>query len=426
MVHSSEQNSLDIWLSTARLLLVDDEPANLEFLGHVLAPEGYGEVIAIADPIEAVERYEELRPDLLIVDLMMPQLDGLGVIARVRAQQPNGSYVPILVATGDPTPDARRRALSAGARDFLTKPLSPAEVRLRVRNLLETRYLHEQLRQYNEVLEDRVAERTWELEQARLEVLVRLARAAEFRDDQTGQHILRVGLLSRRLAQVLELPAEACELIGRAAPLHDVGKIGIPDAILLKPGVLDVNEFAVMQSHTVMGAEILSGSQSPLLQVAEEIALSHHEWWNGDGYPQKRSGESIPLSARIVAVADVFDSLSHERRYKHAWTLRETIEYVEANAGRQFDPAVVRALVRVSPEASALECSARASLEWSLVRPARNGNGHAAPAAGSPLMATRLHALQAERDALAREVARLRQQLAQQESAATRVATFVN
>jgi putative two-component system response regulator len=404
----SDPGSLAAWFGRARVLLIDDEPANLEFLGHVLASEGYGELTAISDSTEAVARFGELDPDVVITDLRMPGLDGFEVIARIQQQLPPDSYLPILVATADPAPETRRRALSAGARDFLTKPLSPAEVRLRVRNLLETRFLHEQLRDHNSLLETRVSERTRELEEARTEILFRLALAAEFRDDQTGQHTVRVGRLSARLAQVLGLSTEACDLIGRAAPLHDVGKIGIPDAILLKPGRLGPAEFAVMQRHAAIGANLLSGSLHPLLQLAEEIALSHHEHWDGRGYPHGLAGEAIPLSGRIVAVADVFDSLTHVRPYKVAWTVRDTLNEIQAKSGSQFDPAIVEALVRVVPETHLMEDGIRDDPGHAEQDAALNAS-RASMAMFA--MAARVESLEAERDALAREVERLRRRV---------------
>jgi len=409
---SGDLDPLNGWLSRARVLLVDDQPANLKFLKHVLDTEGYGELIAISDSVEALDRFKELSPDLIIVDLWMGRLDGFDFIAGVQELLPPGSYLPILVATGDHTPEARRRALSAGARDFLTKPLSPAEVRLRVRNLLETRFLHEQMRQHNATLEERVAERTHELEEARLEILYRLARAAEFRDDQTGRHTLRVGRIAGRIGQVLGLPADEHELIARAAPLHDIGKIGISDTILLKEGRLDGQERTVIQSHTIIGADILSGSRFALLQLAEEIALSHHERWDGAGYPLGLAGNAIPLSGRIVAAADVFDALTHDRPYKHAWTVRDALAEIEANAGTQFDPAVVEALLRIAPEMRVL-CADRDEHE-SL----KNAHVMTAAIPVEPDIATivTMQMLQQQRDDLELEVNELRQQLAQQAS----------
>lgn len=413
---TGDQDTLNAWISQARLLLVDDEPANLEFLRHVLATEGYGDLIALSDPLAVLEQFDELDPDLVITDLVMPQLDGFQLIARIQSLLPAGAYLPIVAATGDHAPDIRRRALAAGARDFLTKPLSPAEVRLRVRNLMETRFLHEQLRRHNLLLESRVTERTRELEEARTEVLVRLARAAEFRDDQTGQHTVRVGRMATRLAQVLGLSPEAAELVGRAAPLHDVGKIGVPDAILLKPDRLDAAELAIMQRHTIIGANILAGSRSRLLQLAEEVALSHHERWDGGGYPHGIAGDEIPLSGRIVAVADVFDSLTHERPYKRAWTVRETLAEMETQSGAQFDPQVVEALFRVVPESGVIT-SPHGNVREAPGEEVADGS-LSCPSVELAAMAARLESLQAERDELMNQVDQLRRQVARREATA--------
>ena len=411
MIHVRDLDAEAAWRSCARLLIIDDEPGNLEFLRHVLETEGYGPIETLSDPQEALDRLEELDPDLIVLDLMMPQLDGFEVMRRVRERAPADSYLPILITTADPSPETRRRALSVGAKDFLTKPLSPAEVRLRVRNLLETRFLHEQLREYSLVLEHKVTERTRELEEARLEILYRLARAAEYRDDETGQHTLRVGRLAARLAQVMGLSADAYELMQRAAPLHDIGKIGIPDAILLKPDRLQPHEIEVMQTHTTIGASILGGSRSALLRLAEEIALNHHERWDGKGYPNGLGEDEIPISGRLVSVADVFDSLTHERPYKRAWTVREAVTEIQRQAGRQFDPHVVEALLRVAPESRVLEAEAAGNGGIPVQRGAIEPPSGGYTAIDAEALAARLRAVEAERDDLARQIHNLRRQL---------------
>jgi putative two-component system response regulator len=347
--------------SDARILILDDEPANVEFLQHVLSVEGYGALLGSTDAEAAATDLDKLAPDLILLDLMMPGCDGFRFMQLLRERLPAGDYLPVLVVTGDSSAEVRRRALAAGAADFLLKPLSPAEVRLRVRNLLHMRFLHTELRGHNARLEERVAERTAALDRARHEILDRLARAAEFRDDQTGQHTQRVGRLAARLGQVLGLAPEDVELIRRAAPLHDIGKIGIPDSILLKDGPLTPEERATMETHTTIGARILSGGDDPLLRLAEEIALSHHERWDGKGYPRRLGGTDIPLTGRIVMAADVFDSLTHVRPYKGAWTVREALAEFRAGAGSQFDPAVVEALARVAPEVGVLNHGPRES-----------------------------------------------------------------
>jgi putative two-component system response regulator len=389
--------------SPARILIVDDEPANLEFLRHVLEGQGYAELYDATDARDAADRLDEIAPDVIILDLMMPGFDGFQFMERVKEWLPHDVYVPLLVVTADTAADTRRRALAAGASDFLTKPLSPAEVRLRVRNLVRTRFLHGQLRDQNASLERRVSERTSELEEARQEILDRLARAAEFRDDDTGQHTQRVGWLSARLAQVLGLAEDRVDLTRKAAPLHDIGKIGIPDAILLKEGRLTPEERSVMEAHTSIGARILSGSRYPLLQFAEEIALSHHERWDGGGYPNGLRGEEIPLSGRIVAAADVFDSLTHVRPYKPAWTVQETIREIKAEAGRHFDPQVVEALLRIVPEAVLMK---------------GDGQVNSAPQPSLDQLQGRLEALHAERDAINQRIRNLRRRIARVTEAA--------
>lgn len=334
---------------SARILVVDDEPDNLRLLGRLLRREGYENVRTTDDPREAPAAFREWNPDLVLLDLHMPYMDGFAVMEALEPQIPEGHYLPILVLTGDPDPALRRRALAAGANDFITKPFETTEVLLRIGNLLETRFLHLQTRHQNETLELKVQERTRALAEAQTEILNRLAVAAEYRDDVTGRHAERVGVLAALLADTVGLDEEDVAILRRAAPLHDVGKIGIPDAILMKPGPLTEAEFEVMKTHTTIGARILSGSSFPLLLTAREIALTHHEQWDGTGY-RGMHGEDIPLIGRIVAVADVFDSLSHERPYKRASTVEEARDEVIEASGSHFDPAVVDAFERLAED----------------------------------------------------------------------------
>jgi putative two-component system response regulator len=275
----------------------------------------------------------------------MPHMDGLEVMDQLN-EFAQASYLPILILSGDLTPEARRDALSRGAKDFVNKPFQPDELLLRIRTLLETRLLYVQIHSQNQLLEAKVRERTRELVEAQIEIIERLAIAAEFRDDNTGQHTQRVGQMSALLARRLGLPDSQVSLIARAAPLHDVGKIGVPDTILMKMGKLTPAEFEVVKQHTVIGARILSGGKFALLKLAEEIALSHHERWDGDGYAGMR-GADVPLAGRIVAVADVFDALTQQRPYKPAWPVAEAIAEIDRQRARQFDPAVVDAFLRV-------------------------------------------------------------------------------
>lgn len=331
----------------ARILLVDDEVANLDLLERILAPVGLQNLRRTTRPQEVEEICLEFEPDLLLLDVMMPGKDGLEVLRELRGRVDPDEYLPVLILTSDQSPGARRRALSAGAQDFLSKPLSPSEVRLRVRNLLETRFLHLALQDQNRLLEQRVRERTADLERARLETLDRLAQAAEYRDETTGAHTRRVGESAAAIARVLGLADHEVDRIRQAAPLHDVGKIAIPDAILLSPRRLTDDEFSVIKTHTVIGGDLLSGSDFPLLLCAEDIARSHHECWDGGGYPHGLAGEEIPLSGRIVAVADTFDALTHSRPYKPAWSVQAALDRIAAASGSQYDPEVVQAFARV-------------------------------------------------------------------------------
>jgi putative two-component system response regulator len=331
------------------VLVVDDEPMNLMLLRHILEPVGYEHLYFTSEPGEVEGLADELDPDLVLLDLMMPGPTGLELLHRLR-QRPGGGHTPIMILTSDHSLDAKRDALEAGANDLLAKPFSPAEVRLRIRNLLESRHLHVQLRRQNELLDERVRERTAELDTARVETLLRLAHAGEYRDDDTGEHARRVGETAALLAEALGWTPSLVERLRRAAPLHDIGKIGVPDAILLKPGRLTREEFSVMQTHTTIGARILGGSEVPLLQLAEEIALCHHERWDGGGYPRGLAGSDISLAGRIVAVADTFDALVYDRRYKLAWSVEDAVAELVRERGRQFDPELVDAFVEVAPQ----------------------------------------------------------------------------
>jgi putative two-component system response regulator len=335
-------------LEQATILIADDQESNAVYLERVLQRAGYATLVRTTDARTILPLYLQHRPDLVLLDLMMPYLDGYAVLDQVRSVSAAGSTVPILVLTADSTPEAKQRALMLGATDFLTKPIDPIEVVLRIRNLLETRVLHLQLQQHNAILEEKVRARTRELEAAQIEILERLARAAEYRDDETGQHIVRVGRLAALLAGTLGLPAGQVELLHQTAPLHDVGKIGIADVILHKPGKLTAAEFAEMQQHTIIGARLLAGGSSTVLRTAQAIALTHHERWDGTGYPGGLTGTGIPLAGRIVAVVDVFDALTHVRPYKPAWSPTDALAEIRQQAGRQFDPAIVDALLQIS------------------------------------------------------------------------------
>lgn len=330
----------------ARIMIVDDDATSVHLVELALQREGYRYIRAITDPRHVLPIFGEFKPDLLVLDLAMPYFDGFDVMRQLRPRI-QGTFFPILAMSEDLMPEVKLRALEGGAKDVLPKPVDPVEGALRIRNLLETRFLQTQLRELNGALQERIDARTRELELAQVEILERLALAAEFRDDDTGLHPVRVGKLSARMGQVLGLPEKQCRMLERAAPLHDVGKVGIPDAILLKPGRLTVEEFEIVKTHTIIGARILSGSHFPLLQMAEEIALTHHEHWDGTGYSPGLGGEEIPLVGRIVAVADVFDALTSDRPPRKAWTVARAVEEIQVQSGHKFDPRVVDAFLRV-------------------------------------------------------------------------------
>ena len=340
----------NIALLGCRILAVDDEPANVSALLRLLARAGYEDVEGVTDPREAIPRFRAHPPDLVLLDLRMPHLDGFDFLALLRQEIREDEYLPVLVITGDLSQEVRGRALAAGARDFITKPYDLAEVLLRIKNLLEARVLHLQLQEPNRTLEARVRQRTRELSAAQTEILHRLALAAEYRDDITGRHAQRVGALAAMLAERLGRSEDEIGLLRRAATLHDVGKIGVPDGILMKPGRLTAEEFDRIRSHVEIGERILTGSEIPLLEMAAEIARSHHERWDGEGYQGGLSGEAIPLSGRLVAVADVFDSLTHVRPYKSAQSIEEAVAHIASEQGAHFDPAVVHAFLELSEE----------------------------------------------------------------------------
>lgn len=330
-------------VKSARILLVDDQPANILVLESVLEAADFTDVVSTTDPGEVVLLCAEQQPDLIVLDLHMPELDGFELLGRLAPWTRGSRRLPVIVATADLTPEARRRALALGARDYILKPIDPAEIVLRIESLLDGELSQRRLREQNQSLVRESREHARELEKARMEVLQRLSFAAEYRDDDTREHTERIGRTSALLAAELGLPDDTVALLRRAAPLHDVGKLAVSDAILLKQGRLTPEEFEVMKTHVVIGGEILARSRSPLVQVSEQIARYHHERWDGTGYGAGLRGESIPLPARIVAVADSFDALTHARPYKDAWPLPQAAAKIVSLAGEHFDPRVVEA-----------------------------------------------------------------------------------
>ena len=326
--------------SSARIMIVDDEPANLKLLDKMLTGQGYAQLVLVQDPREVIQRYQEARPDLILLDINMPHLDGYQVMAQLKALG-DPLLPPIVVLTAQHGRDQLLRALAEGARDFVGKPFERVELLMRVKNLIGVHLAHRLVHDQKSVLEEMVRARTDELRQTRLQVVQRLGRAAEYRDNETGLHIVRMSQISALLARSMGWAEDMCELMLHASPMHDIGKIGIRDDILLKPGKLNPEEFEVMKTHASIGADMLAGDASELLKLAHTIALTHHEKWDGSGYPHGLAGDAIPLAGRIVAVADVFDALTSSRPYKKAWPVDDAIAFVQDNAGKHFDPEVV-------------------------------------------------------------------------------------
>jgi putative two-component system response regulator len=345
--------------SAHRILIVDDTPENIRILAGLLSD--YPLSVA-TDGEQALEVAASIhRPDLILLDVMMPGLDGFEVCRRLKAD-PDTRDVPVIFITTQMDAEHEMKGFEVGGVDYIAKPFNPLVVRARVDTHISLLTARRDLARQNAVLEVRVAERTAQLREAlakvkdaSLETTVRLARAAEYKDDDTGFHVLRMSHYAAAVARRLGLSAEDVETILHASPMHDVGKIGIPDRILLKPGKLDPDEWEIMRRHSEMGARILSGSESPMIRLAETIAWTHHEKWDGSGYPRGFKGEEIPLEGRIVAIADVFDALTTRRPYKEPFTLEKSNGILREGAGWHFDPAVVEAFFAVQDEIHAIK-----------------------------------------------------------------------
>ncbi|HKY03049.1 MAG TPA: HD domain-containing phosphohydrolase [Burkholderiales bacterium] len=333
------------------VMIVDDQSTSRAILEQIVrSVERDVSVVPFDNPLNAVAWASKCRADLVLVDYRMPDMDGIEFVAHLRTL-PDYAHVPVVMVTAHDEKKVRYAALDAGISDFLIKPIDPRECLARCRNLLTMRRQQLALQDKGRLLEGMVHEATREVRQREKETLFRLARAGEFRDEETGNHVLRMARYSRLIAESIGLSEQEAETIELAAPLHDIGKIGIPDGILLKPGKLSDDERREMQKHPSIGYEILKDSPSKYLRMGALIALGHHEKWDGSGYPYGFVGDHIPLPARIVAVADVYDALTSNRPYKRAWSAEESFEYVGKCAGSHFDPELVSAFLRAKPEA---------------------------------------------------------------------------
>ncbi|MDO6545621.1 two-component system response regulator [Pseudoalteromonas carrageenovora] len=314
---------MDFSTDRPRILIVDDEPANLKVMREVLGNQYRMSFAKSGDA--ALALLEKELPKLILLDIMMPDMNGFEVCQKVKAN-PKTSHIPIIFVTALGDESDEFKGFELGAVDYITKPISPAIVRARVKT-------HLSLVQAEQ------------LKQAHVDLVHRLGRAAEYKDTDTGEHIVRMSQYSKVLALALGMNESEAELLRQAAPMHDVGKIGIPDAILLKPGRLTSDEFDHMKQHAVIGAQILANSSSPLLQLAHTLAIEHHEKWDGTGYPHGIKGEDISVEGRIVAIADVFDALTSKRPYKEAWSVEETVEHLKSQAGSHFDPNLINLFI---------------------------------------------------------------------------------
>lgn len=326
------------------ILIIDDSEINLTLLKHLVIKLGECDPVLFDSPIKALGWCRENIPDLVIVDYMMPDMDGLEFIEAFRALH-SRDEIPVLMITANDQREVRYKALMGGANDFLAKPIDRSEFSARMKNMLALRNGQKFLADRALHLSSLVEEQLVLIRQREQELIFRLSRAAEFRDPETGAHIQRMAHYSRLIAEKLGLSPATQKIILEAAPMHDVGKIGIPDYILLKPGKLTDEEFALMKNHAQLGYELLQGSTSEILRAGAEIARSHHEKFDGTGYPQGLVGENIPLYGRIVAVADVFDALTSERPYKKAWSMEEARDVLIEGRGKHFDPACVDAFM---------------------------------------------------------------------------------
>ena len=323
------------------ILVADDAPENIELLTAALGDDYHIKVATDGERTLKIV-YADPPPDLVLLDVMMPGLNGHEVCRRIKAN-PDRRRIPVIFVTALGAVEDEAHGLSIGAVDYITKPISPPLVRARVRTHLA---LYDQSRE----LEHMVGQRTHELSQSRQQIIRRLGRAAEFKDNETGNHVLRMAMYSRLLADAAGMGKREQEILFHAAPMHDIGKIGIPDELLKKPGPLTAEEWVVMKRHPQIGADIIGEHEDDLLATARAIALTHHERWDGSGYPRGLAGEAIPLVGRIVAVADVFDAMMSERPYKAAYTQEETLHYMLSGAGTHFDPELVPLLRRILPQ----------------------------------------------------------------------------
>jgi putative two-component system response regulator len=332
----------------ADILVVDDDPSIHRMMGRILGRSGYNVVVAHGGR-EAFDIIAGSQPDLILLDLSMPMLDGFEVATHLK-NNPETREIPIILTTGLDTSQNHVKALDVGINDFLSKASEPEEILARVRSHLKVKKINDQLRDYRSSLEKTVVLKTAQLKNASLEIIWRLTAASEYRDNETGAHIKRMSHYSAAIARKMGLAQKTVETILYAAPLHDIGKIGIPDEILLKPDKLNPKEWELMKLHTIIGANILKGSKIGFVRMGETIARTHHEKWDGSGYPNGLKGGRIPLAGRIVALADVFDALTSKRPYKEAFSIEKSHRIIKQGYGKHFDPKVLDTFFSIQDE----------------------------------------------------------------------------
>jgi putative two-component system response regulator len=372
--HATESSASDqledldqLYYTTAKIMIVDDESFNHQVVERYLYNTGYRYFVTINDSTKAMSKIRQERPDLILLDIMMPEVSGIDILRALRADQ-NLKQTPVIILTAASDPDLKQEALRLRVSDFLSKPVDPHDLIPRVRNALIVKSHQDQMANYAKDLEEKVQLRTAELAASRQEVILCLARAAEFRDNETGNHVIRVGRYVGIIAHEMGFSDEKVEMLEQAAQLHDVGKIGIPDSILLKPGKLEPDEFEQVQKHcgfgrkiiqrlpepewdalkkhTDLGAKLLEIVRTPIIELASKIALTHHERWDGTGYPLGLADDDIPIEGRMTAVADVYDALSSKRPYKPAFSSKKCFKIMEESRGSQFDPKILDAFFR--------------------------------------------------------------------------------
>jgi putative two-component system response regulator len=345
--------------NTLKILIADDNRTNLNLMGMLARKIADAQVLAFDNPGDIVQAMDRLDFDIALIDHQMPGVTGVELINMLR-QRPHFASKPFVIITADKDPAIKKQALEAGAVEFMHKPIEPIEFGTRLRNLARLAEAQHKLQDQATLLSERVDLATAELREREEEIISRLSLAASYKDRETELHTHRVARYSELVARGLGMDPEFCTNIRLATPMHDIGKVGIRDEVLLKKGLLSEAEREHMHCHTTIGSSILSGSSVPLLQLAGEIALSHHERWDGAGYPRRLKGTEIPVSGRIVAIADVFDALTTVRPYKRAWTLDEAFTYVKAQSGGQFDPACVSAFMAARAQIEAIAAKATA------------------------------------------------------------------